>query len=72
MLLGGAWDCRKSLSYDTLQDELGLADMAEYVEDLAMNMNVLWRYFFLAGYLKVRPRSRDNDERGSATKSGLK
>ena len=46
--------------------------MGEYVEDLAMNMNVLWRYFFLAGYLKVRPRSRDNDERGSATKSGLK
>jgi len=52
MLLGGAWDCKQSLNYDKLQKELSIADLPGYVEDLAMNMNVLWRYFFFAGYLK--------------------
>ena len=53
MLLGGAWDCKQSLDYTKLQKELNLANLPTYIEDLAMNMNVLWRYFFLAGYLKV-------------------
>ena len=34
-----------------LGDQPRLASMIEYV---AMNLNVLWRYFFLAGYLKAR------------------
>ena len=61
MLLGGAWDCARSLDYTDMIDELGLDSLAGYVEDIAMNLNVLWRYFFLAGYLKFPEGCDDGD-----------
>ena len=52
MLLGGAWDCGHALTYDKLQKDLDLPTLGGFVEYVAMNLNVLWRYFFFAGYLE--------------------
>ena len=60
MLLGGAWDCRTSLDYRDLQNDIraaGYPTVAEaipgYVEDVALDLNVLWRYWMFSGYLKM-------------------
>ena len=59
MLLGGAWDCNTGLDYRQLQNEIRAAgypsvaaSIPQYVEDVALDLNVLWRYFFFSGYLK--------------------
>ena len=62
MLLGGAWDCARSLDYESMVEELELDSLASYVEDIAMNLNVLWRYFFLAGYLKFPDGCSDDTD----------
>jgi hypothetical protein len=65
MLLGGAWDCKVSLDYSALQTELGstVSDLIpQYVEDIALDLNVLWRYFFLSGYLKYPDGCAETDD----------
>ena len=59
MLFGGAWDCKTSLILPPAAERdprRRLPDVAasipQYVEDVALDLNVLWRYFFFSGYLK--------------------